>query len=169
MGDYGFKTVTALDFEFHQPPGEKPQPICLVARNLKTGFTQRFWADDLRGLKEPPFPVGPDSLSIAYYASAELSCFLSLGWPFPKHMLDLFTEFRCMTNGKFETKAGLLNALSYFGEDRIEFAEKEEMRKLAIRGGPFTDKEKLDLLEYCERDVVALPKLFLKMQPYIDL
>ena len=33
------------------------------------------------------------------------------------------------------------------------------MQNLAIRGGPFTQQEKLDLLNYCESDVLALPSL----------
>lgn len=53
---------------------------------------------------------------VAYYASAELGCFLSLGWDLPVRILDLFTEFRNFTNG-WPTLAGnsLLGALAHFG------------------------------------------------------
>ena len=50
-------------------------------------------------MRQAPFDMGKDSLFVAYYASAEINCFLVLGWSLPIHILDLFTEFRCMTNG----------------------------------------------------------------------
>ena len=31
------KEVWAVDFEFTQPPGERPVPVCLVARELRSG------------------------------------------------------------------------------------------------------------------------------------
>lgn len=170
VGPRDYKQVTAMDFEFQALPGENPKPICLVTRDVETGATRRFWEDDLREMREAPFPIGEDSLSLAYYASAEMGCFLTLGWKFPVNVLDLFTEFRCMTNNKVASGGhGLLDALAWFGFDSIGFTEKEEMRQLAIRGGPFTEREKQDLLEYCESDVVALHKLFLKMLPHLDM
>ena len=164
-----FDSITAMDFEFRAPPGERPNPICLVAKELATGITKHYWEEDLRALTEAPFPTGPKALSVAYYASAELGCFLALGWDFPLNMLDLFTEFRCLTNRKPCSKAGLLDVLNALGIDGIGHAEKENMRDLAQRGGPWTEQEKRDLLEYCESDVVALQKVLPKMLPYIDL
>ena len=35
-----FAEVWAVDFEFHCPPGERPQPLCMVALELKTGRTR---------------------------------------------------------------------------------------------------------------------------------
>ena len=32
-----FREIWLGDFEFHQPPGEKPEPICMVARELRSG------------------------------------------------------------------------------------------------------------------------------------
>ena len=43
------------------------------------------------------------------------------------------------------------------------------MRALALRGGPYTDAEKIALIDYCETDVVALAKLLPAMLPRIDL
>ncbi len=142
----------------------------MVARELKTGRTLRLWEDELRGLKTPPFPIGPDSLFVAYYASAEFSCFHSLGWELPRYCLDLFTEFRNQTNVHSQrNRAGLLDALVYYGQDALGFDEKESMRDLAIQGGPFSAEEKLALLNYCESDVIALQKLLPLMCPRINL
>ena len=76
--------VWAVDFEFTAPPGEQQIPICMVARELGGGQTLRVWHDEFG--PEPPFPIGPDALLVAYYASAELGCFRTLGWPRPERI-----------------------------------------------------------------------------------
>ena len=43
---------------------------------------------------EPPFPIDANGLFIAYFASAGLACFLSLGWTLPIRVLDLYVEFK---------------------------------------------------------------------------
>src|SRR5215475_3588462 len=93
--------IWLADFEFSQPPGERPDPVCLVAREFRSGRTLRLWQDDLRGRRTPPYPIGPDSLFVAYLASAELSCHLTLNWPLPARILDLYVEFRNQANGLF--------------------------------------------------------------------
>ncbi|MDA1054533.1 MAG: DNA polymerase [Planctomycetota bacterium] len=165
-----FREVWLVDFEFHQPAGEQPTVLCMVGREFRTGRTIQVWADQLAEMVGPPFPVGPEALFVAYYASAEFGCFLSLGWPIPARVLDLFTEFRCLTNGLGTTCGnGLLGALAHFGLGAIDAAEKTEMRDLAIRGGPFTSTEQQALIDYCESDVVALSKLLPAILPSIDL
>ena len=165
-----FPQVYLVDFEFSAAPGERPVPICLVAREFKTGQTMRLWEDDLFRLTEAPYPTDDATLFVAYYASAELGCHEVLGWPAPRQVLDLFAEFRNLTNG-YATPCGngLLGALASFGLDGIDTAEKDSMRELAIRGGPWTTDERRALLEYCEQDVVALARLLPKMLPVIDL
>ena len=165
IGDTTYREVWGVDFEYSAPPGERPTPICMVARELDSGRTLRVWCNDLRTMRQAPFDVGPDSLFIAYYASAELGCFSVLDWAYPVNVLDLFTEFRNLTNGLPTTcGAGLLGALTHFGIDGIDTAEKTTMRDLALRGGPYTDSERCDLLAYCETDVVALGKLLPAMR-----
>ena len=43
------------------------------------------------------------------------------------------------------------------------------MRKLAERGGPWTEQERVSLLRYCESDVAPLPALFQKLVTNLDL
>lgn len=165
-----YREVHLVDFEFCAPPGEPPHPICMVSIEYHSGRTRRIWEDELLASTSPPFDTGEDSLLVAYYASAEIGCFLSLGWGPPANILDLYTEFRCHTNGRMDVgNSGLLGALRYFGLPAIDVAEKDSMRDLAMRGGPWTEKEKLDLLDYCESDVVALKHLLPAMQDAIDL
>jgi hypothetical protein len=59
--------------------------------------------------------------------------------------------------------------LAYFGLDSIAAAEKECMRQLAMRGGPYSSEEQAALLDYCQTDVDALARLLPVMLPKIDL
>src|ERR1700678_2491383 len=96
-----FREVWAVDFEFGAPPGDRPEPHCLVARELRPRRLERVWLDGCDTPAFPPYGTGKDTLLIAYYSSAEWGCHLALGWPLPARVLDLFTEFRCLTNGRY--------------------------------------------------------------------
>src|SRR5262249_16911570 len=135
-----FAEVWAVDFEFDAKPGESPEPVCLVAWELRSNRKVRLWRHEFGS--QPPYPTDTSSLSIAYYASAEIGCHLALGWPVPDRVLDLFTEFRNYTNGIPTTNgAGLLGALAHYGLDSIGAVEKEDMRDLVLRGGPWSAAE----------------------------
>src|SRR5262249_8752037 len=107
---------------------------------------------------------------ICYYASAEMGVFRALGWRSPRFLLDLFTEFRARTNGRNTPNgASLLGALTYFGLDGIDIAEKNDLRALILHGGPWSADERTAILRYCESDTVALERLLAVMLPQIDL
>ena len=143
-------------------------PVCLVARELKGGRQVRLWRDELG--PSPPYSLGADSLFVAYYASAEIGCHLALGWPKPARILDLFTEFRCATNGlPAPAGSGLIGALAYYGLDSMDASEKDAMRDLVLRGGGWSEQEREVILAYCERDVDALARLLPRMLDHIDL
>jgi hypothetical protein len=157
-----------LDFEFQVGHGERPVPVCLVAKELRSNNTYRIFQNEFGAA--PPYATGPDVLFVAYYASAELGCYRSLGWQMPERILDLFTEFRNHTNGLATPGgAGLLGALTYFGIDGIGANEKKEMQTALGTGtwaGVYTPEE---ILDYCESDVLALARLLPVMLPNIDL
>jgi hypothetical protein len=173
-----FKHVVAVDFEFEfgghasieeaARSGERPRPVCMVAKELRSGETWRLWRGQFG--QEPPFTVGRDSVLVAYYASAELGCFKALNWQAPAFVLDLFTEFRARTNGlSLSNGAGLLGAATYFGIDGIDITEKQNLRALILSGGPWSDEEREAILQYCISDVLMLEKLLPAMLPRIDL
>ncbi|PFM82705.1 DNA polymerase I [Bacillus sp. AFS077874] len=164
-----FKEIWFVDFEFSQDENLIQKPICMVAIEYYTKKEHKVW---LWGDPSPemPFNVGPDVLYVAYYASAEIGCYLELDWSIPTHILDLYVEYRNLTNGKKTAYSrGLIGALAHFGLDPMLATEKAEMRELAIRGGPFTDVEASALMDYCAGDVHALVNLFPKMIPYINI
>jgi DNA polymerase-1 len=165
-----FNEIWLVDFEFAAPSGAFPQVRCLVAMEFNSGRKIRLWEDEIGGFTKPPYAIDEHSILIAYYSSAEIGCHLALGWGLPCYVLDLFCEFRNMTNGlSTPCGAGLLGALAYFGLDSIDTADKESMRDLALRGGSYSETEKVALLDYCESDVGALVRLLPVMLPHIDL
>jgi hypothetical protein len=169
-GQIPFREVWLVDFEFRAPPGERPVPVCLVARELFSGRLLRYWEDELRSLREPPYPVGPESLVLAYYASAEVGCHLALDWPVPARIVCLFAEFRCRTAGLAVPHGNsLLAALAWHGLDAMGGIEKEAMRQLVLRGGPWSPDERRAVLDYCQQDVDALARLLPAMLPDLDL
>jgi DNA polymerase I len=155
-----YSEIWAVDFEFTVPDGGRPSPVCMVALELRSGRCIRLWQDQLDALSEAPFDTGDNSLFVAYYASAEIGCFLALNWPVPTRILDLFTEFRALTNGDTVVAGnGLLGALAHYGFPALAAAEKETMRDLIISGGPWTPEQRTAIFDYCETDVRALERL----------
>ena len=173
-----FRHVVVADFEFEfgghasleeaGRSGERPRPVCMVAKDLCSGQAWRLWRGEFGS--RPPFPIGSDALFVAYYASAELGCFRALGWPKPANILDLFTEFRDRTNG-LETPAGagLIGALVYFGLATAGGTEKDGMRTRIVRGEPWSSDEPEAIFGYCAEDAAALERLLPAMLPRIDL
>ena len=158
-----FKEIWAIDFEFHtnDRPGDKQVPVCLVAKELRSGQLVSVWQTEILTLRAAPFNTGKDSLVIAYFASAEIHCFYSLGWPLPENLIDCFAEFRILTNGRSIPRGnGLLGAMTWFGLSAISVEEKTEMRDLILSGGPWNLSQQRAILDYCQTDVDALERLF---------
>ena len=166
-----FRYVVAADFEFEfgGHVGNRPRPVCMVARELRSGRTWRIWRG--RFESKPPFPIGPDALFVAFYASAELGCFRQLGWEMPARILDLFCEFRNLINGTRGPgdRNDLVSALTYFGLDTIGAHAKASMIALILSGGPWTEAERQSIVDYCESDVDALVRLLPHLLPRISL
>lgn len=163
-----FAKVWCVDFEFMARPGERPDPVCCVAMELRSGQEIRLWGEEMAS----PLPLGPDDLYVAYYASAEMGCHLALGWPMPANVLDLFTEFRTFSNGRDDQLglkgASLLAALAFFGLSHLDPDVKSHWRERVIAGPPYGDEDRLGILEYCASDVVALQALLPRLVQQLE-
>jgi hypothetical protein len=167
---HDFAEVWCGDFEFRQPPGERPDPLCLVAREVRSGRLVRLWRDDLRRHFRAPFDTGKCSLFVAFMATAEMGCFLSLGWPLPENVIDLYGEFKLLTSGlPVPCGHGLLGALAYFNvPGGVDELTKDEMRDLAQREGGYSPQEREALLHYCTTDVDGAARLLAAMAAAIE-
>jgi DNA polymerase I len=161
---FPYKEIWCCDFEFFGSDGNRPTPVCMVAQEARSGRTLQIWQDELAQMSEAPFDTGPETLFVAYFASAEIGCFLTLRWDPPERILDLFTEFRAETNGLYVPHGNsLLGALAYFGLPTMEGAEKAYMRDLILSGGPWSGEDQRSIMAYCQEDVSALLKLLVPM------
>jgi hypothetical protein len=177
----------SIDFEFRITDGGLPYVVCLVAREYWSGHEIRLWRDELLKLRQAPFNTGNDSIVVAYYASAEMGCFLQLGWPLPENLLDLFVEHKLSMNGipappkerkqkistsgkakKAEGRDSLLGALAIRGLAHIDAGGKEAMRDLILSKEPdeMTSEERALILDYCASDVVGTEALLRYMDQY---
>ena len=95
-----FRRIWCIDFEFQTiPRGNPPRVICMGAREVRTGERFERWVDDLQSPLIPGFDDNRD-LVVAFFASAEMECFLALEEQLPRHVLCLHAEYRLLTNGK---------------------------------------------------------------------
>jgi DNA polymerase-1 len=165
--NWSFTEIWFVDFEFRALPGERPEPVCLVALELRSGRIIRQWCDEFS--RSPPYSIDANSLIVAYFASAELGCHLAVGWPQPARVLDLYVEFRSHTNGLQTPNGWSLLVRRLILVSSIGALEKDAMRDLILRGGPWSTEERANILNYCEGDVRALARLFTVVAPQIDL
>lgn len=158
-----FDSKWSVDYEFMGGlPESNPNPICYVAENVDTGEVIRHWIDGSEHL--PEYPTHGKALFIAFYASAEMSCHIALGFPKPLSIVDLFAEYRVTTNGRVTGGNGLIKACENYGIKTMSKDYKEQMRDRIMQGPPYTEEEKEEILNYCQGDVTATTKLFHAMK-----
>ena len=112
VADYA--EIWAVDFEFMANEGRRPDSVCCVAKELRSGRTVRRWRGEFGA--EPPYSTGPASLFVAFYrrrARVPLGARLADAGP---RILDLYCEFRNAFNGlALPTGRGLIGALTLSG------------------------------------------------------
>lgn len=165
-----FDDIWVIDFEFIPDDFGGVEPVCLVAHELRSGRRRRIWFD--AGVEHPPpFRADDNTLVVAYAASAEMSCYRALGWSYPAKVLDLFAEYRVVSNGSFNGEnPSLLAACGRYGLPTRGAAGKEEMRSLILSASRMAEHgERMAILDYCERDVVDTAALFLEMTGAINV
>ena len=87
-------------------------------------------------------------------------------WPHPLNIIDLFAEFRVATNGRQLPRGrSILGAAAYYNVPSIEAETKETMRELIMGGGPWSEAERGQILDYCASDVALLRPLLVAMAP----
>jgi DNA polymerase I len=142
----------------------------MVALERFSGQEIRLWMEELTARRSPPFPIGPRDIIVTYAATAEASAFLALGWPNPQTILDLYVEFRMLTNGRQKPPDyKLASALAAYGLPHLFAMEKKALQDRCVQGPPFAPEEVPVILEYCAEDSRALQQLLPCMLPSLDL
>jgi DNA polymerase I len=159
-----FDEVWLFDFEF----AEHYDVVWLVAFEMHTGRTIRLWRDQLG--PRPPYRTDARVLFVSFAAHAECGCHLHLYWPLPHCLLDLSAEFRNIVNGRVVPHGyGLVGALERYGLPSIAQRLKDAWRDIVLRGPPWTEAERVGILDYCQSDVDGLAALLNHLLPAIDL
>ena len=168
-----FQKIYGLDFEYSGADGEIPTIVCLVIQDLRSGGISRYWQDDLSAMTTPPFETGEDIALVTYFAPAEVQSLLTLSWEVEASIIDLFAEFRCITNGDPRAgKKSLISALHFFELDHLAPEDKDAMRNMILSEGPWTKDQREAILDYCQQDVVALGPLLeaiINQNPWTEL
>jgi hypothetical protein len=168
-----FREVVVADAEFTAIPGERSGPVCMVAREMRSGRIHRIFKGQFG--PTPPYPTGPDVLFVAFVAPAELGVYQSNGWPMPERVLDLYAEFRNHTNmGSKEDQAsrtpagrGLLGASAFFGLPLHDADAKKAMQQ-AIGSDTWQGRHSPEeIMDYCQSDQEATARLLVAMLPKI--
>jgi DNA polymerase-1 len=176
-----FAEAWCVDFEYRAAPGEHPFVVCMVGRELHSGREIRLWRGELLAMHRPPFDLDR-AVVVAFYASAEVSCFLELGWPLPRNLIDLYIEHRVQTNGlprpkperkettatsgkvqKGDGRDSLLGALALRGLGHIDVDDKVRLRELILTESNPSESQRAEILNYCASDVVGTEALLCYM------
>jgi DNA polymerase I len=175
-----FDQIWAVDTEFYPGRGlahggrggDPVTPLCLTAKELRSGRVIRLWHDELG--RSPPYPLDASSLFIAYNNVAEFMFHIALGWGEPARSIDAYVEYRHYWNdGSLEAEDipkgffSQLGALQHFGEDTVAHSYKEDMRDRIIRGPPYSAAERAQILDYNETDTAGLARLIPHIIPTI--
>lgn len=149
--------------------GNPRAPLCMAALELHTGQILRYGRSELREMGKPPFPVGKNTLFVAYSANAAIGCFIALGWPVPTNVLDLFAEFRWHTNGRSVSCGnGFVGALAYFGLSAGGAGRERFNPKLRLASGGWGSEVNESSIDRSDADVLALARLLSAMQSKFD-
>jgi hypothetical protein len=165
-----FDEIWVVDFEYRG--GDSGNPcgvVCVAAKELRSGRSLKLWLDG-QAPAQPPYRIDERALFVCFAATAECGAHLALGWPLPARVLDLSPEYRNYANGRVRKSEprGLINALEHFGLPHISKSEKDFWREIVLRGPPYTDEEKLGILDYCfSDDVLGTEALLWRMLPKI--
>jgi hypothetical protein len=161
------------DFEFRQDENHHSVPVCAYAYEHHTGAEISLWRDELLQLKRAPCGTGPHDLMVCYSATAELSCFLALGWRFPYRLVDLFIEVAAAVNGRSDlpvSRPGLLAACSLYGLPAVSAEHKRKMRDAILNNTVYSPELRREIQLYNREDVIdGTVPLLNAMAPEIDL
>lgn len=158
LDQLGLKRAWVLDFEF-EVDGNAVVPskvVCLVALDLLSGEKVYLGPSQLDAC---PFKWDGSELFVAFYAIAEASCFIKLGWPLPSQWIDAWVEEVRLLNGSTGNSNSLLDAMRRARLPVRDGQHKQYMQTL-IGEGNWSYEDVPAILEYCEEDVLDTAALF---------
>ena len=106
-------------------PGERPDVVCLVAHELRSGQTLRLWRDQLGAA--PPYRTDAKVLFVCFVATAELACHLASRLAVTGEGSRSVSRIPCLVNGR--THAGGQGPARRAGLFRPRFHQHQAKRR----------------------------------------
>jgi DNA polymerase-1 len=169
-----FRQIWQHDFEYRTDRNGLPVPVALFAKEQRTGIEVSMRREQLLTCPRAPFATGPDVLVTSYSAVAELSCFLVLGWPFPRNVLCSYFETAAAINGLnidgLEMKRPtLLEACDLFDIPHMSAEHKKHVREIIVGNDNYTTEQWREIDDYNRDDVLLAIPLLAALAPTIDM
>jgi hypothetical protein len=165
-----FDNIIVVNFVCNPQNNEASTPIVMTAHNIKNGERWINHTNELKSAPKPPYPQGGDTLLISFYPSHQIKSYLALGWDLPEYVIDLYAEFRTLTNGHELASGGntLMGALNYFGHCGLNVIKPKNISLLEAKGS-LNQSEISTLTKYSKQITKWTEELFYSMRPNIDL
>jgi hypothetical protein len=181
--DLPFDEIWAADSEYYPGPGlanggrpgDPLTPLYLSATEMRSGRIVELWQGEFGPF--PPYRLDQRSLFLCFWGSAEFAFHQALGWGQPARAIDIYVEFRHLTNDARVKSSGptkrekgfysLAGVLRYFGEDELDIAHKDAMRDRILQGPPFSNRDREDIAHYGLDDTRALVRAAKHVLPRI--
>ena len=138
------------DFEFRAGPGERPGPVCMVARELRSGREVRLWRDELACA--PPRTLRHRARRLVRGLLRQRRAGLLPGARLADAGAGARPVRRVPRRNQWLPRpcgAGLVGALAWHGLDAMAADEKAAMRASCCAAGPGHPSERGAVLDYC--------------------
>jgi DNA polymerase-1 len=158
-----FKKIVVVDTEFQSDISNSycTKALCAVYKDLKTEQTLKIWDYEENNLAQHHFDF-EETLFVCFYATAEVGYFLKQLMGRPPYIFDCWTEYaKLYKNNRDLSLLAASTAYSY--PNPISKEEKEKFRDMCIKQNTWNKKEREEILNYCEGDVLMNEHVFYKI------
>ena len=158
-----FKKIVVVDTEFQSDISNSycTKALCAVYKDLKTEQTLKIWDYEENNLAQHHFDF-EETLFVCFYATAEVVYFLKQLMGRPPYIFDCWTEYaKLYKNNRDLSLLAASTAYSY--PNPISKEEKEKFRDMCIKQNTWNKKEREEILNYCEGDVLMNEHVFYKV------
>ena len=158
-----FKKIVVVNTEFQSDISNSycTKALCAVYKDLKTEQTLKIWDYEENNLAQHHFDF-EETLFVCFYATAEVGYFLKQLMGRPPYIFDCWTEYaKLYKNNRDLSLLAASTAYSY--PNPISKEEKEKFRDMCIKQNTWNKKEREEILNYCEGDVLMNEHVFYKV------
>ena len=158
-----FKKIVVVDTEFQSDISNSycTKALCAVYKDLKTEQTLKIWDYEENNLAQHHFDF-EETLFVCFYATAEVGYFLKQLMGRPPYIFDCWTEYSKLYKNSRDLSL-LAAATAYSYPNPISKEEKEKFRDMCIKQNTWNKKEREEILNYCEGDVLMNEHVFYKV------